>query len=351
MDKPKSKNKKNNKSNNNNMKTVSAPAAQSKVVTVRGPQMKGTPEGRIIIKHREFVDEFFQPAGLLIKTSFEVNPVNKFVFPWLSKVAKAFDNFKFRKFNVEWITSCPTSASGQYLLAYDPSPKPIADISIRKLGGQTGAKEMPVWANRSIKATQDQLNSLPRYYIGHNFEKGTTYNAGHFYLVHSSSQPADNLVGSMWVDYEVELYNPTAEAAECVGGRVSIVGSGDAMSGAVTFTSGTNYKFKYMLGAFQGPKLPPGQYLVKWTVSITGGGTCTSLTPAMHSVDGAITELGEYLGTLSTSLFSVVIGDLPLGETDEHSGQLNCGLTTSGTVTTITHTFHIAEAPELTLPA
>lgn len=351
MDKPKSKSKKGKTNSRQGMQNISAPAAQSKVVTVRAPQMMGTPDGRIIIKHREYVDQFFQPAGQAIAHVFTVDPVNRNVFPWLSKVAKAFDNFKFRKLNVEWITSCPTTASGQYLLAYDPSPDPLEDISIRRLGGQTGAKEMPVWANRTMKATKDQLNSLPRYYIAHDFQRGTTYNAGHFYLVHSSSQAADSVVGSMWVDYEVELYNPTQEASECIGGRCAVVGSGVNMSGAITYISGTNYKFRYATGHYQGPQLPPGTYLVKWTVSITGGGSCTSMTPGMYGNDGAINELGEYLGTLSTNVFSVTIGDTPFGEGALHPGQMNCSLTVSGTVTTIEHVFHIAEAPEDTLPA
>jgi hypothetical protein len=85
---------------------------------------------KFVLSHREMVTTLRTPNNDLdfgLNFSTRINPLNSNLFPWLSTIASAFDQYRFTKLVFHYKPAVPTTTPGNlYLMVdpdvYDPSP-------------------------------------------------------------------------------------------------------------------------------------------------------------------------------------------------------------------------------------
>lgn len=51
-----------------------------------------------------------------------INAANPYLLRWLSNIAQAFDNYRFRKMKIKWIPTSSITVTGSMILSYEPNP-------------------------------------------------------------------------------------------------------------------------------------------------------------------------------------------------------------------------------------
>jgi hypothetical protein len=135
---------------------------------------------------------------------------------WLTKLALAYDKFKIRKLNLRWVPSLPVTYGGQVALRWDSDPsKTAADSGLLAVSGDMRAVATAVYNSASNKVQTDQLNRLPQYETFPSTGDTGIATVGSINLAYSGITPPSGVtgvvnIGYVWMDYEVELINPSA---------------------------------------------------------------------------------------------------------------------------------------------
>lgn len=136
---------------------------------------------------------------------------------WISKIAQAYDKFKIRKLNLRWVTSAPFTFGGQVALRWDSDPsKTTADAGLTAVSGDMRALATAVYNTTSNRVMYDQLNRLPQYETYPTAGDTGVGTVGSINLAHSPIVPSQGVTGTInigfvWMDYEIEFYNPNAK--------------------------------------------------------------------------------------------------------------------------------------------
>lgn len=134
---------------------------------------------------------------------------------WLTGMAKLYDKFRVNKMNMRWVTSVPFTYGGQVALRFDSDPsKTTADASLLAVSGDMRALATAVYNSASNRVKKDQLNRLPQYETFPNAADTGVATVGSINLAYSAITPPAGTTGTInlgyvWVDYEVEFFNPS----------------------------------------------------------------------------------------------------------------------------------------------
>ena len=197
------------------------------------------------ITHREyFMDivgnkETYIPATL-DQSKFlgcEITPTNAQIFPWLSKMAKLYEQYSFEQLSFEYQPYQATSSAGVVLMAIDYDPSDDYPYSKSDMLAYDGAERTSIWAPTSLRAPKSKLNTMNRYFV----KSSTTSlssdasmrqtSVGTFYAT-SVSCPAglDGLgLGELYVSYTISFYIPqlTSTFYDQFTSAVAVNSSGD----------------------------------------------------------------------------------------------------------------------------
>lgn len=323
------------------LQVVDVPAARS--ITVRQnnpPQFKSVKEGGLRIRHKEYSSVLF--ANYLDARI--VNPGNADLFPWMSRIANSFENYRFRHIKVIYVPSAPTSTNGSLIMAFDPDAQDASDTQTQQqLMSFKHATETPIWKETTMSITSEMLNPVgPKKFISHGNETGLNYMSGIIYGLPAVTGMADGTkTGRLWVEYDVVLENPTAESFLANGGTWTGAGSGTGFLALASLTPAAGsgrFKFVRNTGLYQGlQSVVPGSYLVTFRVIVDGGGVVASMDPSAYS-NGTIVLLAEYEGTaVADSSF--------IWNANTSDAILNFAWATTGTITAANVSIHIGQAP------
>lgn len=99
---------------------VSIPAARKIVNTNKAPKLSSTPQGTVV-RHKEM---FLDPVSNNTFQHFQkpMNPALATSFPWLSKIAGAYETYRFRKLKFSYVPQCSTTSSGSFGMYFDYDP-------------------------------------------------------------------------------------------------------------------------------------------------------------------------------------------------------------------------------------
>lgn len=173
------------------------------------------------IKHREFIRDINGTVNFTLQ-SFPINPGMRATFPWLSNVAKNYDQYRFRGVLFEFKTTSGTAvgstntALGTVIMATDYN-----------------AEEGLFPSKQSMEASQFACSSVPSMSLIHPIECAVTqtvlplnyvrseppsstedlrlYDLGNFQIATTGMQSGVTTIGELWVSYDVELYKPVIE--------------------------------------------------------------------------------------------------------------------------------------------
>lgn len=182
------------------------------------PRMSSTRNG-VIVRHREYICDI-TGSNTFVVQAFNINPGDPATFPWLSKIARNFDEwipkgiiFEYRSTSSEIVTQAPDGALGTVIMATEYNPYHQTFQSKQEMENYEYA--------RSVKPSLSLLhgvecdknkNVLKQYFT----RSGPTpegadkrlYDLGIFQLATSGMQQGNGTAGELWVTYEIELRKP-----------------------------------------------------------------------------------------------------------------------------------------------
>ena len=187
------------------------------------PKMKrGTKS--VIISHKEYFTDLYGSSTSAFPSldtaqyvRQRINPANAGLFPWLSGIAKMYETYRFRKLIFSYESSASTSTGGKILLAVDYDATDLPPDNAVKVMAMEGSVKCPSWSESYHVSTLTNLHKQKINYT--NFDRNAEgdnlrqNDIGNFYAI-ALSQGTTNLIGDLFVDYEIELTTPQLDLGD-----------------------------------------------------------------------------------------------------------------------------------------
>lgn len=231
---------------------VTAPVAKGIVQKLNKPKFSMTkPDGAIHVSHREYVDDILgsvlYSGGLL-----RVNPGLQAAFPWLSTIASSYETYRFTKLKFIFESTSATTHTGAVMMAMDYDPNDASPLSKTQLMAYAGATRSPPWESFEYACSKADLLKLPQKFVRAGIPSETNdlrlFDVGNIHIFTMGQQNA-NLVGELYVEYEIDLFTPQLDLLTNAEATSSIIRAGGTISLAnwmgisPTFTGGLNISF------------------------------------------------------------------------------------------------------------
>ncbi|QMW68697.1 capsid protein [Crucivirus-183] len=182
------------------------------------PVMMNAADGRKIMRHREFLQDIVTgPAGIFTNQSFRINPGDPTTFPWLSTIARCFEEYQIRGMLFEFkstsgnaLTSTNT-ALGSVIMAtqYDSAKNAFTTKSEMENHEYSASAKQSESMMHAIECAP-RLSVLPQLYVRSGATPAGTdprlYDFGLFQIATDGQQGNNVTIGELWVTYEVEFY-------------------------------------------------------------------------------------------------------------------------------------------------
>lgn len=337
-----------NKTNKPKQKVTKLPAAQI-VTTSKTPRAVIKPldnNGGIIIEHEEYVDDL--SASTLAENNYRwnLNPGNLSLFPWLSKIARGYENYRFEEVELRLRPFAATTATGNSMLAHDPDASDSFPSNMRGMSAFEH-KQQPLYGKEAFHIPKKNLNMMgPNKFVSTSANlDGVAFpladqaalgdkvkDSGSIFIKVGVSS-IDASFAALWIKYRVKLYAPTAE--ESGSASYQLVGASSSDLGSTSAYTYGSLIWRVSPGVYQGPIVPPGNWLIFGRFRVSGGGTATALDLLAYSGSALVTALSAEIGLSDYDKAFYVVNTTPV--------QLNFSLTTSGTVTEIKSDIYMCE--------
>lgn len=172
----------------------------------------------ITVRHKEYLGEIPGTTGYTVFDSFGLNPGNSRTFPWLSRIASNFQEYKFKGVVFHYI---PTSGNavagtgaplGSVMIQTSYRATDTAPTSkLEMLNEYNSSEAVPSETFAHPVECDPKENPFNIQYVRNGavpegdstmmYDLGTTY-------VATSGQAGTTILGDLWVTYEVELKKP-----------------------------------------------------------------------------------------------------------------------------------------------
>lgn len=179
-----------------------------------------------------------EPVGQLLCTNdfsnawVNANPGDYTIFPWLSKIASAYEKYKWHSFRFWYAASASSQTAGAGFFYPDYDPNDSSATSVTKCMENQNAMQFSPWKScRGPDLITKDLRSSPPLLIYKgamkNTNLGNDYPLYNFFSSWFSFQGGDDTTesGIIYIEYDVELFHETGENA---GGNLIINTSSDA---------------------------------------------------------------------------------------------------------------------------
>nr|WAE42863.1 MAG: capsid protein [Cressdnaviricota sp.] len=182
------------------------------------------------IQHREYIMDVSSSTAF-VNASFGINPTNAGLFPWLSTIASAFQEYKihglvftYNSMSSDALNSTNT-ALGSVIMStdYNAGSTPFANKQQAENSEYTVSCKPSESLQHGVECDPAQLVNQGHLYIsalGNGLaptgEDIKTYNMGIFQFMTTGSQAAA-VIGELWVSYDIELIKPVNNTKQ-VGG-------------------------------------------------------------------------------------------------------------------------------------
>jgi hypothetical protein len=191
------------------------------------------------VRHREFVTDVYVPAvpANFVNLPFTVNPGDSYTFPWLARLARQYQQYKFEGLVFEFKTLSSDITAGGALGAvimasnYDVV-QPLFPDKLHMENSQYAVSAKPSCSQIHTMECAPEATANKLYYVRSDgipespSQDNRFYDLAKFQLA-TSGLPgtAGTVLGELWVSYDVSLYKPLIDDS-IVGGVVIGSGSG-----------------------------------------------------------------------------------------------------------------------------
>jgi len=173
----------------------------------------------ITFSKKELLAEVTSQSAFNLLT-YVINPGLATTFPFLSQIAKLFQEYIFVKLKFYVAPRVATTSSCGLFQAMLTNFKVPAPTSVQELMTITGATESASYKPRSIRISPEDLQltgptRAVRVSALDNVENSDLYDVGRFFLARSGGDATlnDDAVGDLYVSYTVKLFNPIPDVA------------------------------------------------------------------------------------------------------------------------------------------
>lgn len=172
--------------------------------------------GRWVVQHSEYFGDILgSTATYLVRETIPINPGLISSFPWLNEIASRYEQYKFRKLNVRFMTERPTTESGYVAIVPDYDAHDVQPVSKTAAFQYQGAAKCAPWENVTQINTPANLNKRKEYFVRQGILPAgadvALYDTGNIYVCVGGNS-AQVVLGELWFDYEVEFYTPQLDS-------------------------------------------------------------------------------------------------------------------------------------------
>lgn len=268
------------KKSSSGAKGVKAPIARSKVIRQSAPKFSKGKNG-IIVHHREFIQDITTDSALdTFKVEFtEINPGLTSSFPWLSGIAPSFESYKFRRLIYEYVPYCASTTVGTIMLAVDWDVSDWEPGTKQQMLAYQTSVSAPLWEPVRLVCEPGNLAKFSLDHFVRTLDPGQvdlkTYDVGCFYFGTSNNGLSNHSVGSIFVEYEVELLTPQIQADDSYrpSARLDATGSSKAQPFPAATTHVHQDLYEPVVHRLNDTTIEfdrPGQYKIDWKFIGTG---------------------------------------------------------------------------------
>ncbi len=207
---------------------VQAPVAYGNASQIAGPRYSASKNGSVCVRHEELVGNVNGSTGFAV-TTYRINPGLPTMFAWLSSIAPNYESYKFRRLQFKYVPACSTSTSGVIYLTVEFDPQDPAPTSERQIATYDGCRTGVVWTRHTYDCAHRNLSKRSSYFVRNGSVPNDDlpfYDVGYL-IISTTGNPDTNMVGKLWVEYDIELTTP----------QLNNLAVGNSLSG---FVSGTD---------------------------------------------------------------------------------------------------------------
>jgi len=276
------------------------------------------------VRHREYLGDITVPSAptAFTLTTYTVNPGDNYTFPWLSALAVQYQQYKFDGLIFEFRTLASDITSGGALGAvvmasnYDVV-QPAFTSKVQMENSQYAVSTKPSCSMiHTMECAPGQVaNNL--YYVrnsGPVTASGTDnrmYDLANFQIA-TQGLPGSSgqVLGELWVSYDVQLYKPIINEATIGASFSSISPANNAIFGSAVINAGIVIAQNSTLTFTQ-----PGEYLVYFSCTGTGiipatlSGTAPGITQVASTYNASSTEVSVSVAVSVTAPNQTLVFD------------------------------------------
>jgi len=165
------------------------------------------------IIHREKVAKLTTPGTgtFTVLGTFPLNPGLSTFAPWIANEAQGWEYYRFNRVRYIWVPTSGTAVAGNIIMAPDYDASDAAPVGETFMSAYTDCEEANVWARFAAELTPDLLNAQDRRKLVRLGALSANqdiklYDSGNFFVVSADDAVANS--GKLWVEYDVEFYDP-----------------------------------------------------------------------------------------------------------------------------------------------
>lgn len=258
-----------------------APVAIATKRVGSAPRITNKPSGTIEVSHRSFLAPIDCTGNFTVQ-QFYANPGLPGTFPWLAKLARRYEEYRFKRLRFEYRSVCATDVNGVIMMSFDYDAADGPPSSKASQAQSIPNSEINCWSGNDLPVPCD----APWKYVragdlAPNLDI-KTYDLG---VMNLSSVYGNGIItGELYVEYTVELRKPT---------------DGPTTSGQLAFTT-TSFANPFQSPSGMGGILPvktinntdllftqPGEFMFELDTTGTGL-TASPPAPTMASASGGV---------------------------------------------------------------
>lgn len=206
-----------------NDKTVTLPSVMSKVMQSDFEISKGSRRGSIRVRGQDWLGRLQIPAGSVAGQTIGEFYINPSDYPGtrLALFAQLYDKFRFQMLKFKYVPYASTATPGSIIIAYDRDisdvTPPANDNGVRAFLSMLDAVSGPIWqpleATCPLSHPEEGLftNEVP------GGDPRLAYQGQVYVALMEPPSAAASLAGDLFVEFDVELFDPQLETAPSVG--------------------------------------------------------------------------------------------------------------------------------------
>ncbi len=203
----------------------------------------------VIIRHKEFLGEIRGKQAFTVVAQFPINPGMYATFPWLSRIANAFQEYRIRGMVYHYVptsgnaVSSTNAALGTVMVQTTyRSNDSVPTSKLEMLNEYWSSENKPSEAFCHPVECNPKENPFNIQYIRNGAipsnDSVLMYDLGLTTVAVSGQQADDTVLGDLWVTYEIELKKPilSSNVTDFTPGATLVVAnSGGSITGSTLF--------------------------------------------------------------------------------------------------------------------